>query len=412
MSKKVVLAFSGGLDTSCAVKWLQDKYGLEVICFSAFIGEVKDKKKLERKAKAGGAKKVIIENLKQTFAEEYIMPALWAHARYEGKYPLATALGRPLIARRLAEVALKEKAEYVAHGCTGKGNDQVRIEVGVRTFAPQLKIIAPLREWEFKSREEEIDYAKRHNIPVDATKASPYSIDKNIWGIAIEAGILENPMTEPPRDAYVMTKHVDEVSEAPRYITIDFEEGVPVKLNGVRKNLVDMIEGLNEIGGAYGVGRFDMIENRLVGIKSREVYEAPGAEILLKAHEELEGMVMDREFLHYKRVLSERYAELVYFGQWFTPLRLALDEFFKANQCRVTGRIKVRLEKGHAVCVGRESPYSLYSEKLATYSAEDTFDHRSAQGFMKVWGMPYEGMFAAGKNVAKKKNPKKELVVS
>ncbi|HTL47858.1 MAG TPA: argininosuccinate synthase [Verrucomicrobiae bacterium] len=402
MRKKVVLAFSGGLDTSCAVRWLQDKYNLDVVCFSAFIGEVKDKKKLERKAFAGGAKKVIVEDLKQTFAEEYLMPALWAQARYEGKYPLATALGRPLIAKRLAEVALKEKAEYVAHGCTGKGNDQVRIEVGVRTFAPELRIIAPLREWEFKSREEEIDYARKHNIPVDATKASPYSIDKNIWGIAIEAGILENPMTEPPKDAYVMTKDISQVPDDPKYITIDFENGIPVKLNGARKTLVDLIESLNEIGGAYGVGRFDMIENRLVGIKSREVYEAPGAEILLKAHAELESMVMDREYLHYKRVLSEKYSQLVYFGQWFTPLKQALDAFFAVNQSRVTGKIKVKLEKGHAVCVGRESAFSLYSEKLATYSAHDAFDHKAAQGFMKVWGMPYEGMMSGKKKSAKK----------
>ncbi len=390
--KKVVLAYSGGLDTSCAVKWLQDQYGLDVICFSAFIGEVKDKARLRRKAGAAGAAKVYIEDLKTEFARDFILPALWAHARYEGKYPLATALGRPLIAKHLVRVAEKEKAEYVAHGCTGKGNDQVRIEVGVRTLNPKLKIIAPLRQWEFKSREEEIEYARENKIPVDATKASPYSMDMNIWGIAIEAGILEDPWVEPPQDAYVMTRSLDRVPKKPKYLVIDFEAGVPVKINGVRKDLVNLIESLNQIAGMYGVGRIDQIENRLVGIKSREVYEAPGAEVLLTAHTELEGMVMDREFLHYKKLLSEKYAELVYFGLWFSPLKEALDQFFKHNQKRVTGRVRIKLEQGHAICVGRESKYSLYSEKLATYSAKDAFDRTSAEGFLKIWGLPYEGM--------------------
>jgi len=392
MKKKVILAYSGGLDTSCAVKWIKDKYDADIICFSAFIGEVPDRKKLEKKALASGAKKAYIEDMKEEFAKNFITPALWAHARYEGKYPLATAIGRPLIAKRLAEIAIKENAEYVAHGCTGKGNDQVRIEVGVRSIAPHLKIIAPLREWEFKSREEEIDYAKKHRIPVAATKASIYSIDKNIWGIAIEAGILEDPMREPPKDAYVMTKDLADVPRQPRYITIEFKDGVPFKLNGKQMGLVALIEALNKVGGDYGVGRFDMIENRLVGIKSREVYEAPAAEILLRAHSELESMVMDREFIHYKRLLSEKYAQLVYFGLWFSPLKDALDEFFKLHQNRVTGLVRVKLHQGHALCVGRESKYSLYSEKLATYTAADEFDHTSAKGFMKVWGLPYEGM--------------------
>ena len=392
--KKVVLAFSGGLDTSCAVKWLREKYGFEVVCFSAFIGEVSDKNKLHKRAKAAGASKLYIEDLKEEFAEDFILPALRAHARYEGKYPLATALGRPLIAKHLVRVAEKEKAEFVAHGCTGKGNDQVRIEVGVRTLNPSLKIIAPLREWEFKTREEEIEYAKRNNIPVDATKASPYSIDKNIWGIAIEAGILENPWQEPPEEAYVMTRGLDKVPKKPRYLEIDFKDGVPIKLNGVSKSLVNLIESLNEIAGMYGVGRFDQIENRLVGIKSREVYEAPAAEVLLKAHQELEGMSMDRDFIHYKKLLSEKYAQLVYFGLWFSPLKEALDEFFKSNQKRVTGKVRIKLDHGHAICVGRKSNYSLYSKKLATYSEGDIFDRTSAEGFLKIWGLPYEGLKA------------------
>lgn len=395
MKKKVVLAYSGGLDTSCAVKWLKQKYGVDVICFSAFIGEVKDKRLLAQKARRAGARKAIIMDLKAEFARDFILPALWAHARYEGKYPMATSIGRPLIAKYLAKIARQEKADYVAHGCTGKGNDQVRIEVGVRTLEPSLKIIAPLRVWEFKSREEEIEYAKRHKIPVAATKASPYSIDKNIWGVAIEAGMLEDLWQEPPEDAYVMTRPVERVSKRPRYLTLEFEKGIPVKLNGVRKTLVDMIETLNKVGGAYGVGRMDMVENRLVGIKSREIYEAPAAEILLRAHEELEGLVMDREFLHYKRLLSEKYAALVYFGLWFSPLKDALDEFFKSNQDRVSGKIRMKLERGHALCVGRSSRYSLYSEKLATYSTEDVFDRTAAEGFLKLWGLPYVGM---GKN--------------
>ena len=390
--KKVVLAYSGGLDTSCAVKWLQDQYGFEVICFSAFIGEVSDKEKLRRKAKAAGASKAYIEDLKKEFAQDFILPALWAHARYEGKYPLATALGRPLIAKHLVRVAEKEGAGYVAHGCTGKGNDQVRIEVGVRTLNSNLKIVAPLREWEFKTREEEMEYAKKNHIPVDATKASPYSIDKNIWGIAIEAGILEDPWREPPEDAYVMTRSMNKVPKKPRYIEISFEKGVPVKLNGVSKSLLQMIESLNQIAGEYGVGRFDQIENRLVGIKSREIYEAPAAEVLLKAHEELEGMVMDRDFIHYKKLLSEKYAQLVYFGLWFSPLKDSLDQFFKSNQHRVTGKIRIKLDHGHAICVGRQSRYSLYSEKLATYSKGDQFDRTSAEGFLKIWGLPYEGL--------------------
>lgn len=390
--KKVVLAYSGGLDTSCAVKWLQDQYGFEVVCFSAFIGEVSDRGKLIKKAKAAGSNIVYIEDLKKEFAEDFIMPALWAHARYEGGYPLATALGRPLIAKHLVRVAEKEKAEYIAHGCTGKGNDQVRIEVGVRTLNPKLKIIAPLRTWEFKTREEEIEYAKNNNIPVDATKKTPYSIDKNIWGIAIEAGILENPMQEPPEDAYVMTRGLSKVPNKPRYVEIDFEEGHPVRLNGKAKGLVQLIEELNTIAGEYGIGRFDQIENRLVGIKSREVYEAPAAHVLIKAHEDLEGMVMDREYSHYKKLLSEKYAELVYFGLWFSPLKNSLDHFFASNQKRVTGKIRFRFDKGHAIIVGRKSPFSLYSEKLATYSEGDTFDHKSAEGFMKIWGLPYEGL--------------------
>ncbi len=389
--KKVVLAYSGGLDTSCCIRWIKEKYGLDVICFSAFIGEVPDAVKLKTKALKSGAKKCYVYDLKQEFAQSYILPSLFAHARYEGKYLLATSIGRPLIAKKLVEVAHKEGAAYVAHGCTGKGNDQVRIEVGVRTLDPKLKIIAPLKEWEFKSREEEIDYAAKHKIPIEVTKKSPYSIDKNIWGIAIEAGIIEDPWIEPPEDAYVLTVSASATPDKPKYIEIEFSKGVPIKLDGTRLGLVELIERLNVIAGRYGVGRVDMIENRLVGIKSRELYEAPAATVLMAAHEELESLIFDRDFMHYKRLLSEKYADLIYTGLWFSPLKDALDAFFVHHQPRVNGKVRIRLEKGSMAIVGRTAKNALYKKELATYSNDDTFDHTAAKGFIKLWGLPYEG---------------------
>lgn len=390
--KKIVLAFSGGLDTSCAVPWLRERTGAEVVCFSAFLGEARDPAVLRKRAFAGGATRIYIEDLKKEFAEDFILPALWAHARYEGKYPLATALGRPLIAKHLVRIAQKEKAEAVAHGCSGKGNDQVRIEVGVRSLDARLKIVAPLREWEFKSREEEIDYARANRIPVEATKKSPYSIDQNIWGVSIEAGMLEDPWQEPPEAAYRITRSPSKAPKGPKYVKIKFRAGRPVALNGKEMPLVSLIRRLSGMAGAYGIGRIDQMENRLVGIKSREIYEAPAAEALLTAHEELEGLVMDREFLHYKRVLSEKYAELVYYGLWFSPLKEALDRFFASNQKRVTGEVRLKLTAGKVVPAGKSSPHSLYSERLATYTAADTFDRTAAEGFLKIWGLPYEGV--------------------
>lgn len=389
--KKVVLAYSGGLDTSCAVRWIKDTYNAEVICFCAFIGEVPDPAPIRKRALAAGASKIYIEDMKEVFAKEYILPALWAHAKYEGKYLMATTLGRPMIAKRLVEIAEREKAEYVAHGCTGKGNDQVRIEVGVSSLNPKLKMIAPLKEWEFRTREEEIEYAHSHGIPIAVTKKSIYSLDKNIWGIAIEAGILEDPWTAPPEDAYVMTRSLNKVPKKPREVTVDFVKGIPVSLNKKKMALVPLIETLNHWAGEYGIGRLDMVENRLVGIKSREVYEAPAATVLMSAHEELESLVFDREFLHFKRTLSDKYADLAYFGLWFTPLKKALDAFFKEHQHLVTGEVKFRFEKGHATVTGRKSPHSSYSEALATYGKGDVFDHRAANGFIKLWGLPYEG---------------------
>jgi argininosuccinate synthase len=387
--KKIVLAYSGGLDTSCAIKWLKDK-GFEVICFIADLGQGEDFQKIEERALAGGALKVYAKDLQDEFINDFIVPAIKANAVYEGKYMLATALGRPLIAKYLVEVAHKEKAEYVGHGCTGKGNDQVRLEVTTGILDPKLKIIAPLREWEFKSREEEIDYALKHNIPIDVTKKKVYSLDRNLWGISIEAGILENLDQEPPEDAYIMTKSPSSASTYPKYIEVSFEKGVPKKLDGKACKLKDMIEELNRVGGAFGIGRYDMVENRLVGIKSREIYEAPAGTILYTAHKELESLVLDRETAHFKEIISLKYADLIYYGLWYSQLKEALDGFINSTQKNVTGTIKLKLFKGACVAVGRQSKHSLYKKELATYGAEDKFDQKLAEGFIKLWGMPYK----------------------
>ena len=398
---KVVLAYSGGLDTCCCIKWLKDTYDMDVVCFSAFIGEASDKAVLKSRAFSAGALKVVIEDLKKEFAYDFILPALMAHAVYEEKYLLATAIGRPLIAKHLVEVAQREKAKFVAHGCTGKGNDQVRIEVGVQSLDPSLKIIAPLREWELKSREAEIDYAKENKIKIEATKKSPYSIDRNIWGAAIEAGILEDPWQEAPEDAYYLTKGT--VPKKSQYVEVVFLHGVPVALNGKTMNLVSLIETLNKIAGKYKIGRTDLIENRLVGIKSREIYEAPAACVLLEAHAELERLVFDRDFLHFKKGLSDKYSELVYYGLWFSPLKEALDSFFMRHQRLVTGKVKIKLSDRCAQVIGRQSPYSMYDTKLATYTSDDEFDHQASPGFIKLWGLPYVVSSRRDKKYDKKK---------
>jgi len=399
--KKVVLAYSGGLDTSCCVRYLIDNYDLDVICFSAFIGEASDSALLKRRALAAGAKKCYVMDLKKEFAEDFILPSLHAHASYEDLYYLATAIGRPLIAKHLVNIAQKEKAEYVAHGCTGKGNDQVRIEVGVRSLDPSLKIIAPLREWEFKSREEEVDYAKRHNLECDVTKKSIYSIDRNIWGAAIEAGILEDPWVEPREDAYYMTRGT--VPKKPKTITIGFNKGVPVSLDGSRMGLVALIEKLNDVAGKYKIGRTDVIENRLVGIKSREIYEAPAATILMAAHREIENLVFDRDFIHFKKSLSLKYGHLAYEGLWFSSTREALDSFFAAHQERVTGQVRFKLSDRSFAITGRKSAQSIYNEKLATYSSDDEFDHEAARGFIELWGLPNVVRSARDVKVQKRK---------
>jgi argininosuccinate synthase len=387
--KKVILAYSGGLDTSCAVRWLKEQ-GYDVICFIADLGQGEDFQAIEGRALAAGASKIYIKDLQDEFIEDFILPALKANAIYEGKYLLATALGRPLIAKHLVEIAHKEKADSVAHGCTGKGNDQVRFEVTVGILEPKLEVIAPVRVWEFKSREEEIEYARIHNIPIDVTKKKPYSIDRNIWGVSIEAGILENLEQEPPEDAYLITKSPTGQSTYPKYVEIYFERGVPKKIDGKIYKLKNLINHLNEIGGLYGVGRTDLIENRLVGIKSREIYEAPAATILYAAHKELESLVLDRELAHFKEITALKYSELVYYGLWYSPLKEALDAFINSTQKHVTGSIRLKLFKGSCTAVGRKSAHSLYKKELSTYGKEDKFNQKLAEGFIKIWGMPYQ----------------------
>ena len=386
--RKVVLAYSGGLDTSVAIRWLKDK-GYEVIAFMADVGQEKSTVTAIRRAKKAGASKVVVKDLKKKFVTGYIWPALKAGAVYEGRYTLATALSRPLIAAEQVAVAHAEKATAVAHGCTGKGNDQVRFEVTTQALDSSLEILAPVREWEFKSREEEIQYAHRHHISIDVTKKSPFSIDKNIWGVSVEAGVLEDPNAEPPAESFQWTRGVEKRSLKEHMIEIDFDKGVPVGLNGKKKDALSLILTLNELGSLYGIGRMDMIENRLVGIKSRETYEAPAATIILQAHRDLESLVLDRELLHYKESIAQKYAELVYYGLWFTPLKKALDAFVETTQKNVTGTVRVKLRKYSSSVVGRRSQYSLYKESLATYSAKDKFDQRLAKGFIDLWALPY-----------------------
>jgi len=389
MSNTVVLAYSGGLDTSVCVKWLAER-GYRVIAFMANVGQGEPSAKAIARAKAAGASRVIVRDLRREFVTDYCWPALAAHAVYEGKYLLATALSRPLIAAHLVDVAHTARATAIAHGCTGKGNDQVRFEVTARILDPGLEILAPVREWEFRSRQEEIGYARRHRIPIEVSTRSPYSIDQNLWGTSIESGALENPWTEPPADTYRSIRPPERAPARAAYVTIGFSRGVPTELNGARAEAVRLVERLNALGSAHGVGRADLMESRVVGIKSREVYEAPAGTILLEAHQELERLVLDREALQFKQGVAAAYARLVYAGLWFTPLKAALDAFVRETQRRVTGVVRLKLYKGTCQVVGRKSPHSLYQERLATYSAGDAFDQSAAEGFIKLFGLPYE----------------------
>ncbi|MEK4686892.1 argininosuccinate synthase [Bacillus sp. FSL M8-0256] len=385
-NKKVVLAYSGGLDTSVAVKWLQEQ-GYEVVACCLDVGEGKDLAFVQQKALQVGAIQSYMIDAKEEFAEEFALTALQAHTMYEGKYPLVSALSRPLIAKKLVEVAEKENAVAVAHGCTGKGNDQVRFEVSIKALNPDLEVLAPVREWKW-SRDEEIDYAQKHGIPIPINLDSPYSIDQNLWGRSNECGILEDPWAAPPEGAYDLTNPLEKTPDTPEIIEITFEKGKPTAIDGIQYSLSDLILHLNEVAGQHGVGRIDHVENRLVGIKSREVYECPGAVTLLKAHKELEDLTLVKEVAHFKPIVEQKMAELIYNGLWFSPLKEALDAFLQETQQNVTGVVRVKLFKGHAIVEGRKSPYSLYDENLATYTKADEFDHDAAVGFINLWGLP------------------------
>jgi argininosuccinate synthase len=401
--KKCVLAYSGGLDTSVAIHWIKENYDCDVVAMAVDVGaNDKDLDFIKQKALSIGASASYVFDAKELFAREYIVPVLQANATYESKYFLSAALSRPLISQLLVEVAQKEGADFVAHGCTGKGNDQVRFEVSVAALDPNLEVLAPVREWGW-SREEEIDYAVKHNIPVPVGKENPFSLDVNLWGRSCEAGVLEDPWNVAPEAAFEWTVSPENAPNEPTYIEIGFEQGVPVSLNGQAMGLVELIEKLNAIAGANGVGRIDHVENRLVGIKSREVYEMPAATVLVLAHKELETITLPRELHHFKLGLEQKYAEQVYFGLWFAPLKKALDGFIKESQKTVTGTVKVKLYKGSAVCVARKSPVSLYSYNLATYDKADKFDHKAAKGFIDIFGLPTK-VYAAVQKAAGEKS--------
>ena len=386
---KVVLAYSGGLDTSIIVPWLKQHYGNpEVICYCANIGQDDELSGLEEKAIATGASKCYVEDLREEFVRDFLFPLLQSGAVYERAYLLGTSVARPLIARRQAEIALQEGADALAHGCTGKGNDQVRFELTYMAFAPHLKVIAPWREWNIRSREDALDYAAEHNVPVTATLKSIYSRDRNIWHMSHEGGILEDPWNEPEEAMYTLTTAPEAAPDEPEYVVIGFEQGTPVSVNGKRLGPVELLLTLNDIGAKHGIGRVDLVENRLVGMKSHGVYETPGGTILRVAHQGLEQLTLDRDTLHYKDVIAHRYAELVYYGQWYTPLREALDAFVRVTQRNVTGEARLKLYKGNATLVGRRAAKSLYNPDIASFTMSDSYNQKDAEGFIKIFGLP------------------------
>lgn len=384
--EKVVLAYSGGLDTSVEIAWLKNK-GYDVIACCIDVGEGKDLEEVKQKGLAVGAVESIVIDAKKEFAEEYCLPALQGHAYYENKYPLVSALSRPLIVKHLVEVAEKYGATAIAHGCTGKGNDQVRFEVGIHALAPEMKIEDPIREVHW-SREEEIDYAKENGIPVPITKKSPYSIDENLWGRANECGILENPWNSAPEDAYARTNALEDTPNEADVITLTFENGIPVKLNDEALQLDVLIQKLDKLAGKHGIGRIDHVENRLVGIKSREVYECPAATVLMAAHKDIEDITLEKSLAHFKIYIEDKLADVIYNGLWFSPLMNSLLAFIKESQKDVNGTVRVKLFKGNVICEGRKSANSLYDEKLATYTSADEFDQEAAAGFIKLYGLP------------------------
>ncbi|MCK5014208.1 MAG: argininosuccinate synthase [Candidatus Omnitrophica bacterium] len=386
--KKVVLAYSGGLDTSCIIPWLKDK-GYQTIAFIADVGQGDNFEKIKRRALKTGASKVYCLNLQKEYITDYVYPSLKAGAVYEHKYYLACALSRPLIAKHQVLIAKKEKSNTIVHGCTGKGNDQVRFEVTARLMDPKIEVIAPVRIWEFKTRNEEIDYLQSKNIALSVTKKSPYSIDTNIYGRAIECGVLEDPWREPPEEIYALTVSPQKAPNKATYVTIDFVKGLPKNVNGKTYDPVSLMKKLNVIGGKNGVGRVDMVENRLVGIKTREIYENPAGTILHTALHELECLILDRDTMRHKQASSQKYAELVYNGLWSTPLKTQLDDYFDKIHEKTTGTVRLKLFKGNCTVAGRKSKYSRYKEEIATYGEKDIFDQKQAEGFVKLWGMPF-----------------------
>lgn len=386
MKEKVILAYSGGLDTSVSIKWLTDQ-GYDVVACCLDIGEGRDTQSIKDKALAVGAFESYAIDAREEFAQDFALIALQGNTFYENSYPLVSALSRPLIAKKLVELALATGATTVAHGCTGKGNDQVRFEVAIAALAPHLKVIAPVREWKW-SREEEIAYAAEKGVPIPADLDNPYSIDQNLWGRACECGVLEDPWATPPKGAYAITQELEDTPDVPTIVEITFDQGVPTAINGETMNLAELIMKLNRMAGEHGVGRIDHIENRLVGIKSREVYECPGAIALMTAHKELEDLVFVRELAHFKPIIEQQLAQVIYDGLWFNPLTEALITFLKSTQVYVNGIVRLKLFKGNVICEGRKSENSLYDENLATYTSADTFDQHAAIGFIKLWGLP------------------------
>lgn len=388
LKEKVVLAYSGGLDTSVIIPWLKENYDFEVIACCVDVGQGDDPKELKVKALNSGASKVYVEDVKKEFVEKYIFPTLKAGAIYEGRYLLGTSFARPLIAKKLVETAEKEGANYIAHGCTGKGNDQVRFELSIKSMRPDIKIIAPWRIWDIKSREDAIDYAEKRGIPIPVTKAKPYSMDKNLWHLSHEGGDLEDPWKEHPADLYMMTTPPEEAPDTPCYLEIGFEKGIPVTIDGVYHEPVALLEKLNKIGGENGIGIADMVENRLVGMKSRGVYETPGGTLLYAAHKELEYLTLDRNTMQFKDTAAQKYAQLVYDGLWFTPLKDALDAFVDITQEYVTGSVKLKLYKGSCTNVGSKSKYSLYNEGYATFGQDEVYNQKDSEGFINLFGLP------------------------
>ena len=404
--KKIVLAYSGGLDTSVIVPWLVENYGCEVVCFTADVGQGEEMDGLEAKAKASGASQLIIRDLREEFATDYLFPVLRGGAIYERKYLLGTSIARPLIAKHQVDVAHQVGADAVAHGATGKGNDQVRFELTYTAIDPRLRIVAPWREWEIRSREDAIRYAKEHNVPVAATMKSIYSRDRNLWHLSHEGGLLEDPWTEPEESMYQISTSPENAPDQPEYVEIEFETGVPIAVNGQKMSPATIVDTLNTIGGKHGIGRVDLVEGRLVGMKSHGVYETPGGTILYAAHQELESVVLDKETIHFKDLVAIKYAEIIYNGLWFSPLRESLAAFVDSTQGPVTGLVRLKLYKGNIIPVGRKSQFSLYREDFATFGQEDVYDQSDAEGFIHLFGLPLKvralnGLPVSGLNMPK-----------